>query len=120
MDFIQDHGADGAKHLSPAGAREEQVERLGRRDQNMRRPLEHGRAIARAGVARSHEDAKRGEIRIQLRELGERPLEVLLNVVPERLERRYVEDERLVAERLALPEEGIDRPEKCGERLSCA
>ena len=54
-----------------------------------------------------------------LAQLGERPLEVALNVVVQRLERRDVEDVNRVRQRLTQPvdDELVQLPEKRRERL---
>ena len=118
VDLVHDDGRDGAEHPPPAVARQQQVERLGRRDEDVRRPLRHRGALARRRVAGAHEHAHLGNRRVQRRDLGERPLQVLLHVVGERAQRRDVEDLRLVGQARALPDQAVDRREKRRERLA--
>ena len=46
VDFVDDHGVDVAERLPALGGREHQIQRFGRRHQNMRRPADEGRAVA--------------------------------------------------------------------------
>src|SRR4051812_27757176 len=105
MDLVDDHGADAAEHAPAADGREHDMQRLGRRDENVRRLPNHPRARRCGRIARSHRDpdfrkalAGRGESIAQLREWS---LEVALDVVVERLEWRDVENLHRIAERLA-------------------
>jgi len=84
----------------------------------VRRALPHRRAILGRRVAAADDDADLREGRIDRADLLERTREVLLHVVRERLERRDVEDVRLVEKCVTLPQERIDRPQERRERLS--
>jgi hypothetical protein len=82
---------------------EQQVERLGRGDEDVRRVAQHARALQReritgadGGADGRAEVAARGS---QLLNLGERGIEILLDVVGERLERGDVDDLRGGCER---------------------
>ena len=96
VDLVDDHGVDGAER-GPAAARGQQdVERLGRGDQDVRRPLRHLLALGHRRVAGADRDP---DVRDPDSlgggvggELGQRRLEVLVDVVRQRLERRDVED----------------------------
>src|SRR6185436_15305368 len=101
----------------PALAREEDVERLRRGDEDVRRLPRHGCALARRRVTGPDEHADRGERRIARLELAERRVEVLLHVVSERLERGDVEDERPVRKRGTLPEEAVQGPQEGSQGL---
>ena len=75
-------------------------------------------------VAGAHRDANLGK-RLAgglepLAQLGERPLEISLDVVVQRLERRDVEDVHRVGERLvaAVDDQLVQLPEKRRERLA--
>ena len=126
VDLVDDHRAHAAEHPAPAHAREHDVQRLGRRDENVRRLAEHPRARRRRRVARAHGDADLRKLlarRVEpLAQLGERLLEVALDVVVERLERRDVEDVHRVRQRLRQPvdDELVQLPEKRRERLAGA
>ena len=87
----------------PDSVREQDVQRLRRRDQDVRRLAAHARALALRRVARAHGRANRRFAEHACRELAadafERRAQVLLDVVRERLQRRDVEDLRFVAQR---------------------
>jgi hypothetical protein len=85
VDLVDDHRAQLAQAGAPADGGEQDVERLGGGDQDVRRPPRQLRALADRGVAGAHRDpdvgeldAARGGVRAQL---GERRLEVALDVV---------------------------------------
>ena len=52
VDLVDDHRPHRAQHLAAARRRQEQVERLGRRDQDVRRRLHHRRALGGAWCRR--------------------------------------------------------------------
>ena len=134
VDFIHDHRLHRAQRLAAALRREHQVERLRRRDQNVRRTLHDRLPLRRRRVARAHRGADARHRRAaqrallrprprQLRNLPQRLLEIALDVVAQRLERRDVEDPRLIrqlARLLAQPHQIVDRREKRGQRLARA
>ncbi len=59
VDFVDDHRPHAAEYLAALAAGQQQVERLGRGHQNMRRLAEHRLPLARRRVARAHGDANR-------------------------------------------------------------
>jgi hypothetical protein len=118
VDLVDDHGADGLQHPPAAVAREQQVERLGRRDQHVGGPPRHRGPLARRRVAGPHQHADLGQVRRRRADLAERRLEVLLDVVGEGPQRRDVEDLGLVREALALAEELVERRQERRERLA--
>ncbi len=120
VDLVHDHRAHGAEHAAPPVAGEQDVERLGRRHQDVRRPLPHRRAHLRLGIAGAHEDPDVGQARIERPDLRERQLEVLLDVRRERAERGDVHDARFVRQPRALGEELVERAQKGGECLARA
>ena len=63
VDFVDDDGADGAQHLAAALGRQQQIQRLGRRHQDVRRRAQHRRALGLRRVAGSDGggDARRNE-----------------------------------------------------------
>ena len=103
VDLIHDHGAGGGEHLPARLRAHEDVERLGRRHHDVRRALAHRGALVLRRIAGAHEgaDAVLGQAaRAQLGvDAGERRLEVAVDVVRERLERRDVHHVGLVGER---------------------
>jgi hypothetical protein len=78
--LVEDQRVHAAQQLAGA-RREQQEERLGRRDQDVGRLPEHRRALLLGRVARADGDAELGA------EAGERAAQVPLDVVVERLER---------------------------------
>ena len=84
MHLVHDRDPNGLQEL-PGARGEHEEERLRRRDQDVGRVPEHRRALLRRRVARA--DAH-GELRA---DAGERPAQVALDVVVERLERAHVE-----------------------------
>ena len=112
--LVQDQRADGPEDLSRT-RREQQEQRLRGRDQDVRRLAQHRGALLLRRVAGAHRHA-------QLRaEPGERPAQVPLDVVVERLQRRDVEQAqalpRLRVEPVDPVEEGRERLPRPGRRL---
>ena len=85
VDLVHDQGLDAGQDLARARA-DHQVERLGRRDQDVGRGLPHRPALGLGRVARAQADRDR---RADARERG---AQVPLDVVAQRLERRDVDD----------------------------
>ena len=126
MNLIHDHRT-GAREHAPAGLGTEQdVQRLRRGDHDVGRALGAGRALVPGRVAGAHESADvdvRQTQRAQLRaDAGERRLEVAVDVVGERLERRDIHHPRLVRQEPRGCDTGahqfIDHREECGECLA--
>ena len=95
MDLVDDEVTNLAQAVArPRG--EEQVERLGRGAKDMRRALGELGALARRGVAGAQPDPQLGrgqaEPRRRLPHPRQRQLEVAVEIVRQRLERRDVED----------------------------
>ena len=103
VNLVDDHGAHAAEHAASAHGRQHDVQRFRRRDEDVRRLAKHARARRLRCVAGAHGDANLRERlagRVEaLAQLGERPLEVALNVVVQRFERRDVEDLHRVRQR---------------------
>ena len=59
VNFVDDHRAHRAQHLAAGLRREQDVERLGRRDEDVRRRAAHPRALALRRVAGAHGRADR-------------------------------------------------------------
>ena len=107
VDFVDDHRLHGAQRFAAALGGEHQVERFGRGDQDVRGALDdrlafRGRGVAGAyrcadaGHRRAAQRARLGALPRQFGDLTQRLLEVALDVVGERLERRDVEHARLI------------------------
>ena len=126
MDFVDDHRAHRAQHLAAGLRREQDVERFGRRDEDVRRRAAHARPLALRRVASAHGRAYRRVAEHLRRKLAadavERRAQVLLDVVRQRLERRDVEHLRLVAQRAGrgLLRELVDHAQERRERLARA
>ena len=130
VDLVDDHVLDAAEDLARL-AREHQVERLGRRDEDVRRaagdvPAVLGRRVA--GAARDRDvGAGRAEAGGGEGDPGERRPEVALDVVGQRLERADVQDADACPvwpfvggrsrRRRGQP---VERPEERGEGLAAA
>jgi hypothetical protein len=108
--LVHDHRVDRFQQVARLRG-QHQEERLGRRDQDVGRVPEHVLALLLRRVARADGDR---ELRLQA---GERPAQVALDVVVQRLERRDVEDAQPFARRALQP---VDRVEEGGERLAGA
>ena len=110
VDLVEDHRLDRLQQVA-AARREQEVERLGRRDQDVGRRPQHPLAVALRRVARPHAHRERRA------DPRERPAEVPLDVVVERLERRDVEEPHPLAGRVVEP---VEAEEERGERLARA
>ena len=110
VDLVDDDRLDAAEHLARAG-REHQVQRLGRRDQDVRRRPLHRGAVALRRVAGAHRDRDVGP------DAAQRRAQVTVDVVAERLERRHVDEPRVVGRLAAQP---VEAPEEGRERLAAA
>ena len=108
MHFVDDDDPNVRKRL--AGARgEHEKQRLRRRDQDVRGPLQHRGSLLRRRVPRADGDRELGA------DAGERSAQVSLDVVVQRLQRADVEHLRA----LARPRP-VERPHERRERLSGA
>ena len=83
-----------------------QEQRLGRRDQQVGRPAQHRRPLLLRRVSRAHRD-----VHVRL-EAGERPAQVALDVVVERLQRGDVDEPRALAGLLEQPVEPVEERRK--------
>ena len=126
MDLIDDHRANRREHASATDRREHYVQRFRRGDEYVRRLADHSRTRRRRCITRADCDANLGELLpgfceafLQLRQW---PLEIALDVVVQRFQRRDVKDVNRVRERRREPidDEVVQLPEERGERLACA
>ena len=126
VDLVDDDGRGAREALPALVGGEQDVERFGRRDEDVGRAAHHRLALARGRVAGPHGDADLGELEAgregALADLGERLLEVLPDVVAERLQGGDVDDGGLVGQPSGprRPDQPVDRPEEGGERLTRA
>ncbi len=126
VDLVDDDGLDGAERGPAPGRRDEEVERLGRGDDEGARRPDHRRPLAGGGVAGADPDREVGRRQPELPrlrgDLGQRPLEVLGDVDGQRLQRRDVDDPR-AGDRLAPgvgEVQAVDGHEEAGQRLAGA
>ena len=101
VELVDDHVADGGELLAKARRGQQDEERLGRGDENMRRPPEHRGAFVRgriAGAKAGADAARSGPFGGDFAHAVERLFEIEADVVGQRLERRDVEDRDFVAQ----------------------
>ncbi len=96
VDLIHDHRLGAAQH-GPAPLRgDQEIQRLGGGDQDVRRVLEHGRPLRGGRVAGPdrHPDIRRSQSELagHRGDLTQRCLQVLLDIRRQRLQRRHVDD----------------------------
>ncbi len=122
VDLVDDHPPDAPQQLSRLRG-EHQVERFGRRDEDVRGPGLDPTAFGGGGVAGSHRDARLVDVLAEAfgreRDPGERRPEVLLDVHRQRAERRDVQHSAPpVGSRRRIGHEPVERPQERGERLA--
>ena len=105
--LVEDHRLDPAQRLARLRG-EEQEERLGRRDEDVRRRLLHPTPLVCRRVAGADPDRELGA------EPRERAPQVALDVVVQRLQRRDVQEPEPLAGRRVQP---VDPDQERGERL---
>ena len=126
MDLVDDDRPSGFQHRAAGLRAEQQIKRFRRRDENMRRPAAHLLALAGGGVAGAHRgaDLELGRaLFAQCRaNAAQRRVEIALDVVRQRLQRRDVDDLGFVAELTGRPlaDQRVDRGEKRRQRLARA
>ncbi len=124
VDLVDDHRAGRRQHAAAGFRAEQHIQRLRRRNDNVRRPLAHARAFVLRRITRTHQrpdlDIGKALRRKLAADARKRCREILLDVVRQRLQRRHVHDERLVGEAVgrAFTHEPIDRGEEGCERLA--
>ena len=126
VNLVDDHGVHAAQVLAALLRGQQNVERLRRGDQNVRRRFEHRPALRYRRVAGADSGAdRRAEVPALERELLnflQRRFEVLLDVVRERFQRRDVDDLRFAAQPAfeRFTDEAVDTNEKRREGLAGA
>ena len=87
MNFVEDQSFGGAEKLPAARRSEQNIQRLRRGDENMRRPAHHRLALPRRRIARAHRHANRRQKNPlaprQMINLRQRRLKILGDIVAE-------------------------------------
>ncbi len=122
VDLVDDKPADGTEDLA-RGARQDEKQRLRRRDQDVRRvalhrPPDLGRRVA--GADRDRDVWRLESLRLHLvADADERRAEVAVDVVRERLQRRHVKDATsLRVDRHRLRRQAVEAPQKRRQGLA--
>ncbi len=120
VDLVQDHGADAGQRRTPTPAGEEDVERLGCGDEDVRRPLGQLGALGLGRVTRADADPDPSDSGIGLGQLAQRSCEVFRDVVGERLQGRDVQDVRALLERVVerATHQIVERGQEGRQRLA--
>ena len=124
MNLIQYHRLNGLEHATTGLRCQQYVQRLRRRDEDVGWTPPHPRPLALGRVPRADHGANRcvGESALQqhVANTDQRYLQVLLNVVGQRLQGRYVEDTSLVLQAALerMLHERVDHAEKGSESLA--
>ena len=126
VNLVHDHRARRPQHLTAPLCRQQQVQRLWRRHQDVRWRAQHrcalgGRCIAGANRSRDAGDVEAG-LFSQLAQCASRLGQVLVDVSAQRLQRRHIHDADGVGQRRfeTFPDEIVDRRQKCREGLARA
>ena len=117
VDLVDDDRANGSKDFAPAGAGQQEIEALGRRDEDVRGLPQHRLPFRLRRVSGPDCGQDLGDAR-QAPQLGQRLEQVHPHVVGERLERRDVEHLRLSGERFSLADHRVEAGEESRERLA--
>src|SRR4029077_6578452 len=124
VNFIDDDSLDGFEDFAALCRGEEDVQRFGRRDQDVRGAGKHGAAFVCEGVASAYRGTDFGHeqaaLSCEVQDFSEWRLQVFLNVVAEGLERRDVEDLSAVGQisRKCLANKRVNADEECGKSFS--
>ena len=124
VDLVHDDSAHRAQHLARALRREDEIERLGRGDEDVGGAPYHLLPLRPRRVAGAHQRANLDIGQAQLLEhapdLDQRLGQILLDVVRKRLERRDVHHLRPIGQSPGetLPQQRIDRGQERRERLA--
>lgn len=111
---VLDEKMEKGGHSAPALASQQDVQGLRRRDQNMRSFAEHRRSFALRCVAGTHQDANFWKLWVQFRQFAQRSLQILLDVVAQRPQRRDIQYAGFVWQRRTLTCQAID-----GGQVAC-
>jgi len=124
VDLVDDDGAGRGQHRAAPLGGHQQVQRLRGGDQEIRRLLQHRRALGGGGVPgpHRHPDRRRGqpEPGRGVGDLGQRPLQVQVDVDGQGLQRRHVDHLRArggVGAGLVGPVDPVDAHQERRQRL---
>ena len=126
MYLIEDHRPDRVKHPAAALRCQQEVQRLRRRYEDVRRRAHHRGACRRRRITCANGGREARQIEARCRPEHADTLtglfEVLMNVCAERLQRRDIQNADLIAERRSqtFANQIVDRGQKRRERLSGA
>ena len=126
MDLIDDHRPRGPQRLAAALGGQQNEQRLRRGHQDVRRALDHPPPLPCLRIAGAHRRSDCGQAnaapRGQRGDLGQRPGEILLDVVAQRLQRRNVHHARSVRQISASrqADESIETDQKRRQGLARA
>ena len=124
VDLVDDDGAHAAQEGARTIGGEHQIQRLGGRDEHVRRTAHDGGARRSRSIPgpQGGTDGWRREAELHRRRADafQRDLEVLLNVAAQRLERRDIDDLDAATEgsRQCILDEAIEAGEECGQGLT--
>ena len=124
VNFVDDDRPGGSQHGPPRFRPQENVERLRRRHQDVRRAAAHALSFGGRGVAGPDPGADLDVVEPALAQpfadARQRRLEIAVDIVRQRLERGDVDDLGRVGQATieALPDHVVDRRQKGGERLA--
>ena len=125
VDLVDDDGLDGLEPLAALGARDEEVQRFGGGDDEVRWLAQHRGALRAGGVTGADRHPQIGRCVAQLGgdvgDLGQGTVEVLGDVDREGLERGHVDHLSGALDGVAgvvAPVQPVDADEEPGERLS--
>ena len=124
MDLIDDHRPGRRQHLAARLRAQEDVERFRRRHHDVRRLAMHAGALGRRGVAGPDPGADFYVAQAEARQLapdaGKRRLQIAMDVIRQRFQRRNVNDMRFVGQRFleTLAHEVVERSHERGKGLA--
>ena len=125
VDLVDDHRLDRAQRAPPARARHQEVQRLGRGDDEARWRAHEPRTFRGRRVAGADRNVDVGRVEPEFgcdfRDLPQRALQVLGDVDRERFQRRHVHNARDAVNRVAQlvrQVQAVDAHQERGERLA--
>ena len=126
VNFVNDDGFHCSQDLATFGTCEHQIKRLGRRDKDMRRPLQHRCAFGCGSVAGPQSDPDRRNFQSHFcgkcKNLGQWLFEVAMHVIRKSAKGRDVDHPNFV--RQVAPfrflKQAIDRRQECGQCLAAS
>ncbi len=126
MNFIDDDCLNCAEDFAAFCAGEQEVERFGGGDQNLRRAAQHGGALGGRSVACAHQGANWQRLAAgserHLLQFGQGHFQIAMDVVGQCFERRDIDHAHSVGERAidCLAQEPVERSKKRRQRFTAA